>query len=152
MQIGKDKPCLKERTTYMSRAGKGWEHKGKDMIIILVYKGKKKKGRKIQIILITDCSMVMLRTGLASTWPQMLSPQRGWAKNNRAASLFQGILLCSTPACSALEPLRSEFAEPCVIIVSAVLCLHALCLWCQTFSSSQALLLKRPAEAASCSS
>lgn len=69
MQIGEDKPCLKELTTYMSRAGEGWEHKGKDMIIILVYKGKKKGGRKMKIILITDCSTVMLRTGSASAWP-----------------------------------------------------------------------------------
>lgn len=51
MQIGKDKPCLKERTTYTSRASKGWEHKGKDMIIILVYKGKKIKAEKLKLFL-----------------------------------------------------------------------------------------------------
>lgn len=131
----------------MSRADKVGEHKGKDMSIILVLKGKN-KGRKTKIILIIE--------SLCGNWisihpaPEALSTV-GMSRE-QSCEPVSGLSFPAprqpaepeSPSGQGFLNVRRLLFEPscCTAVLTGGLPR------CQTFSSSQALLLKRQAGAA----
>lgn len=83
----------------MSRADKVGEHKGKDMSIILVLKGKN-KGRKTKIILIIESLC-----GSAGELDQHPPGPRGSLhsgneqRTTELRACFRAVLPCASPAC-----------------------------------------------------